>query len=249
MLVIYFFRRKKSSPGVVRKNLLALILSGAAIGFNWVLLFQSYRFTTVAVSTLVYYFAPVLIILFSTLFFHEKISAQKWIGIAIVMIGMVFISGLLNGSSDGRPSLIGILLAFGAAVLYAGIIITNKKLSKVDALERTMIQMLSAGIVMIPYTILAEEMPKGPIDTKSIVYLVILCLVHTGIAYILYFDSIAHLPASTCGILSYIDPAFAVICSMTILREGTSLFSILGAVLILGGAIFSELNLQKQPGT
>ncbi len=245
MVLFVVIRKKGFNFAAVKKNLLLIILSGAAIGFNWVLLFESYKFTTVAVSTLFYYFAPVLVIVFSPLLFKEKITLQKIICVIIILTGSVFVSGILESGSNNQVSFAGIALALGAAVLYAFVIISNKKLSAVPAIDRTMVQMLMAGFVMVPYTFLTEDISTFTFDIKSIFFLLIVCIVHTGVAYMLYFASLDGLPAQTCGILSYIDPAVAVIFSMTILQEGISVYGMIGAVLIIGGAVLSEISIHK----
>lgn len=245
IFLVFKIKKNKFDIKNLKKYLLPIMISGAAIGFNWVLLFQSYNFTSVAVSTLFYYFAPVLIIVFSPLFFKEKITLQKVICIVIILIGMFFVSGIIGGKASGSNPLLGIILAFSAAVLYASIIIINKKMTDINPLERTMFQMLMAGIVMIPYTLITEAVKSFVFDVRSVILLLIVCIIHTGVAYILYFASINNLPAATCGVLSYIDPAVAVICSMTILNEGITILGVIGAVLIIGGAIVSELNLKK----
>lgn len=244
MLIIFLVTKNKFDNKALKRYLLPIIISGIAIGFNWVLLFQSYKYTSVAVSTLFYYFAPVLIIIFSPLFFKEKITMQKIICIIVILVGMVFVSGIIGGKTSGSNPFLGIILAFSAAVLYASVIIINKKMTEIRPLERTMFQMLFAGLVMVPYTFLTEKIKSFEFDFRSVLLLIIVCIVHTGIAYMLYFSSISNLPATSCGVLSYIDPAIAVICSMTILNEGVSVLCILGAVLIIGGAIISEINLK-----
>ncbi|MCQ2512824.1 MAG: DMT family transporter [Lachnospiraceae bacterium] len=245
MVLFVVVRKKGFNFSAVKKNLLWIVLSGAAIGFNWVLLFESYKFTTVAVSTLFYYFAPVLVIVFSPLFFKEKITLQKIICVIIILVGSVFVSGVLESGARNQVSFAGIALALGAAVLYAFVIIINKKLSAVPAIDRTMVQMLMAGFVMVPYTFLTEDVSSFVFEGKSIIFLLIVCVIHTGVAYLLYFASLDGLPAQTCGILSYIDPAVAVIFSMTILREGVSILGIIGAILIIGGAVLSEISIKK----
>ena len=240
MVLFVVVRKKGFDFATVKKNLLLIILSGAAIGFNWVLLFESYKFTT-----LFYYFAPVLVILFSPLLFKEKITLQKIICVIIILVGSVFVSGVLESGASNQVSFAGIALALGAAVLYAFVIISNKKLPDVPAIDRTMVQMLMAGLVMVPYTFLTEDVSTFTFDGKSIIFLLIVCVIHTGVAYMLYFASLDGLSAQTCGILSYIDPAVAVIFSMTILQEGISVFGIIGAILIIGGAVLSEISIKK----
>lgn len=245
MLVVCVIKRKSINFKFKIKDFIFLVITGAAIGFNWVLLFEAYKYTSVSVATLFYYFAPVLVILFSPLIIKEKISLQKIICVIFILIGMVFISGLIGNFNSNDFNIAGILLGLGAACLYAFVILINKKMD-VGPYERTTGQMLFAGLVMIPYVFSTEKVSDLTFDTKSLVFLLIVCIVHTGVAYMLYFAAMINLPAQTCGILSYIDPFVAVICSMFILLEPFNLLTILGAVLIIGGAVFSEITFRKK---
>lgn len=244
MLIACLIRKDKINFKTSAKNILLVIFSGAAMGANWVLLFESYKYTSVAVSTLFYYFAPVLVIIFSPIILKEKISIQKVICIIFILIGMVFTSGILTSNDKSSFNVLGLLLAFGAACLYASIILMNKK-NQLGAYERTTGQMLVAGLVMIPYVFSTEKVSTLTFDTRSVILLLVVCIVHTGIAYILYFSGMVYLSAQTCGILSYIDPFVAVLCSMFILLEPFNAFTIIGAILIIGGAVVSEITFKK----
>ncbi len=245
ILILCLIKRKSVNFKFKKKDYLLLLLTGIALGFNWVLLFEAYKYTSVAVATLFYYFAPVLIILFTPLIVKEKLSIQKIICVIFILIGMVFISGLINNYNTKDFNFMGIILGIGAACLYAFIVLTNKKIDA-GSYERTGVQMLVAGIVMIPYVFTTEKVSNLSFDAKSIVFLLIVCIVHTGIAYMLYFAAMVNLSAQTCGILSYIDPFVAVLCSMFILVEPYDIYTIIGAILIIGGAVFSEISLKKK---
>ena len=71
-------------------------------------------------------------------------------------------------------------------------------------------------------------------------------IVQTGFAYCFYFDGIGKLPIQTSSILGYIEPALAVILSMTVLKQPISPIGILGAIFVIGGAIASEIVGRKQ---
>lgn len=245
MLIVCLFNKKSVSFKFKLKDFIFIILTGAAIGFNWVLLFEAYKYTSVSVATLLYYFAPVLVILFSPLVIKEKISLQKVICVFFIIIGMVFVSGLIGNFNSKDFNFLGIILGLGAAFLYAFIILVNKKMD-VGSYERTTFQMLFAGLVMVPYVFITEDVNTFSFNTTIVILLIVVCVVHTGVAYLLYFSAIKYLPAQTCGILSYIDPFVAVLCSMFILSEPFDIFTILGAILIIGGAVISEISFKRK---
>ena len=223
-------------------NFILLLGIGAMIGINWLLLFDAYKFTYVSTATLIYYTEPLIVIILSTIFFKEKLTKRKIIGVLLAIIGMILINGVQVGGSDPKH---GFVLAFGAAILYATVIIINKVskgLSKVDGLVLTDIQLLGAALVMAFYTFSNYHGELAHLDKKSIIILLILGLVHTALAYYLHFSSIKHVDGQSQSILGYIDPASAIFFSAFLLHEKLSILQWVGAVLILGGALYSQIK-------
>ncbi len=228
------------SGTAVRKNFLLLVLSGAAIGFNWILLFESYRYTTVAVATLCYYLAPVFVTLLSPLLLKERLTGRKLACVAAALAGMVFISGVLDTSAGTENSPVGILFGCGAAVLYASVILMNKFLKDISSNDSTVMQLLSAAAVLFPYVLATERIDMETVTLPAVLLLLFVGIVHTGIAYRLYFSAVSALDGQTIALLSYVDPVVAILLSAVILKEPLDFFSVIGAVLILGSAIAGE---------
>lgn len=243
LLILMAVTGKKISRSDIQRNFWILVISGAAIGINWILLFEAYRYTTVAIATICYYLAPAFVTLGSPLV-GETLNAKKLGCIGIAMVGMVFVSGVLQGNQNG--SLLGIVLGVGAAVFYASVILLNKKLSPIGAYDKTLCQLGAASIVVAPYILLSSGIGFAEMSALGWVMLIVVGIVHTGIAYALYFGGIRDVNAQTAAILSYLDPVLSIILSALILRERLDVFSILGAVLILGSALYCELPERKK---
>lgn len=231
-------RGQKIFHGMERKKLFLLILNGAIIGVNWIFLFEAYRFTTVAVATLCYYLQPTLLILVSPIFFKEKLTGKKLFYALIAFLGMVLVSGALGGGDTG--SLKGVAFGLAAAVLYTMAVVINKITLGVDPYEKTIIQLASAGIVLIPYILMTEDISAVQLDTITIILVLIVGIIHTGLVYFFYFGSMEHMSAQAVAVFSYIDPVVAVIASWAFLGEPLTVPVIIGAVLIIGSAFLSE---------
>ena len=238
--------KKGISKKEIRKNLVLLVVSGAAIGFNWIFLFESYKYAGVPIGTLCYYMAPVFIIIASTFVLKEKFTVKKLISILLALCGMVFISGILGGEALNDGFLLGMAFGLIAALLYASVIIMNKKITDISAHSKTLVQLTSAAVVVLPYTLLAEDIFTANYTPLGIALLLCVGVVHTGIAYLLYFGSLTGVTATTAAIFSYIDPALAIVLSAIILSQPMDNFAKVGAVLILGGALLSELPQKKK---
>jgi RarD protein len=235
--------KQKISLKAIRPNLILLILSGAAIGFNWILLFQAYKYTTISNATLSYYFAPVFVMFLSPFLLKERLTAAKSFCILAAVLGMFFIVGI--GGDTGSSHLIGIGYGLCAAILYAGVVIMNKYLKGLSGLETTLIQLSAASIVLLPYILLTEKIQIFQVNHRSILLLIIVGILHTGLAYLLYFTAIRKLNAQTIAVFSYTDPISAIIMSSIIFQEKMTLIQILGGILILGATFISDFSERK----
>lgn len=249
LLFVVLVTRNKISFKNIKNNLIVLLLSGAAIGFNWIFLFEAYNYTTVATATLTYYLAPFFVMLASPFLLKEKLTVKQFLCLIGAIIGMVFVSGVVKNGIPEADELKGILFGLSAAILYASAIILNKKLKEISAYEKTVMQLGTAAVVVIPYIFLTEDITQLTFTPLTAVMLLITGIVHTGIAYALYFNSMKDLKAQTVAIFSYIDPAVAILLSAFILKEDMDIYGIVGAVLILGSALLSEINIVKKVKT
>lgn len=245
LLAVVRLRGKKLDWHAIRKNGVWLAISGAFIGFNWIFLFESYRFTTVATSTLCYYMAPILVILASPIVLREKLTVRKLICVFIALIGMVCISGILE-SIPTVGELKGIFYGLSAAVLYGSVMLLNQKIRNISAFDKTILQLGIAAAVLVPYCILTIDPSVLVFDAKSVALLLVVGIVHTGITYCMYFGSMAFVGGQSVAIISYIDPVVAVLASVLILREPMMLIEGIGALLILGAALGGELADSKK---
>ncbi len=232
-------RKKQAQEKLSRRAFLGLALTGGMIGINWMLLFEAYMHTTIAVATLCYYMQPTIVVLLSPLVFREKLTLRKGVCALISILGMVLVSGVMQDGGQGGD-LQGILLGLGAAAFYAAVVILNKKIRVADAYQRTTVQLLSAGVIMVPYLLLTGGFSGLSLEPLQMILLLFVCIVHTGIAYALYFGSMTGVRVQSIAVLSYIDPVAALFISALILREPMSLWNIIGAVLIIGSAMISE---------
>lgn len=243
VLLFVYLKKSKPDKAAIKKNFVMLALSGAFIGINWILLFESYNYTTVATATICYYMEPIFVILASPFLLKEKLTAKKAVCAAVALLGMVFVSGIL---SEGIPSLSdakGILYGLGAACFYATVVLMNKKITEINAYDKTIMQLGMGAIVLSPYVMLTQDFGTAALSMTPSLWALLLFvgLVHTGVAYALYFDSMKALKAQTLAIFSYIDPIVAIILSALLLKESMGLYGVIGAVLVLGSTFISEM--------
>lgn len=222
-----------------KKQIIILILCGISLGFNWVLLFQSYRYTTVSNATIAYYFAPVIVLFLSPIILKEKFTIRNTLSVGSAIIGLIMIlSNHLNITSNGYNHGKGIMLALAAAFLYASIIIFNKYIQEFEDYERTFLQLFTASVVLLPFIIYRNMIMIS--DIKSLIFILIIGVVHTTIAYCLYFSAIKDINTQSAAILGYIDPVSAIVFSVIFLSELLSILQIIGGGIILISAYVSN---------
>ena len=232
--------KQRISLKTIRKEAILLLFSGVAMGFNWILLFEAYRYTTVSAATLSYYFAPVIVTVACPILFKEKLTVKQIVCFVFSTVGIVLITGI--GDIGGGRHWIGILLGLGAAMLYATVVLLNKFIRNVEGIRRTFLQFFSAMVVLTPYVLLTDGISLHKLDGAGWLNLLIVGVVHSGIAYCLYFSALRHLSGQQAALLSYVDPLVAVVMSVTILGETMTDMQIVGGALILGFTLWNELT-------
>ena len=241
LISVFLLITKQKIPFAnMKKELPLLLASGVAIGINWILLFEAYKYTTVSVATLSYYFAPVIVTLVCPILFKEKLTKKQFICFFMSTVGLVLITGL--GEIGGGKDFIGILFGLGAAAFYATVILLNKFIRNVEGIHRTLLQFIAAVVTLVPYVLLTGGVTLGGLNGFGWANLLIVGLIHTGVTYCLYFSSLKELPGQKAAILSYIDPLVAVLISVTILGESMTLWQVIGGMLILGFTLWNEIS-------
>ncbi|MDM8113543.1 DMT family transporter [Parasutterella secunda] len=238
LLLVLKLLKRRINTAIVKSNFKHLIVAGVALGLNWIFLFEAYRLTSVATATLAYYMAPIILILLSPILLHERIPLGKWICVICALFGMSLISGVWEGSEN--VALDGITMGLIAACFYASVVINNKFLKGLDPYDSSIVQLAVAAIVLLPYVLFTVDFSVLKPDTTTIGLTLAVGILHTGVAYWLYFSALPKLEAARIAIFSYIDPAIAILLSVFVLMEPMTTAGVIGAVLILGAALASE---------
>ena len=246
LLTGYFvIGKKRIDLRAIGKELPLLLISGMAMGINWILLFEAYKYTTVSVATLSYYFAPVIVTVACPILFKEKMGKLQWLCFGMSTLGLALITGI-GDMSTGSSHLMGIAFGLGAAVFYASVMLLNKRIKGVTGLQRTYLQFLAAIVILLPYVLLTGGFTLGTLNSLGWINLLIVGCIHTGLAYCLYFPSLKELPGQETAILSYIDPLLACVLSVALLGESMTPVQLLGGALILGFTLLNELHPRQE---
>ena len=229
IIALSISKKEKWDKEELREDLKVLILSGIALGTGWVLLFQGYKNTTISIATLSYYIAPVFIIILSIVVLKEKITMKKILCIIVAIIGLLLVLDIKSiGNIGDNNHLLGILYSVLAAVFYAIVVILNKFIKRLSGLKVTIVQLLVSTLILMPLTIINSTRSIISLDILSLVLLLFVGIVHTGIAYLLYFSSVKEIEGQSIAILSYMDPIFALLIAGLFLGEKMTIIQLFG---------------------
>lgn len=233
-------RGRKPDKAAIRKNLGWLLFSGICLGLNWVFLFAAYMRTTLAIASLCNYLAPVILVVLAPFLYREKLSRKKLLCVAAAVVGVVLIT-VFKPSEGAQSGVWGIVFAILAALGFVGLIIGNRKIKDVNPYDKAIIQLAVSALTVLPYVLIRNLGTPIPFDLRSCLLTLMLGVFHTGFAYCLYFDSLGKLPVHTVAVFGYLEPVTMVLCSVLLLGETMLPLAWVGAFLILGAAVASEL--------
>lgn len=237
LLTVLVLLRGGFDREALRAERIPLMLGGAALGLNWVALFETYRLLNVSLATLIYYVGPMLILLLSPVLFHEKLTPRKLTAVVLVAAGLVCISGSIAFSG---LSTAGLLVAFLSALFYASLIAFNKRIVRTGGMQTAALELDVAFFIVLVYVLFTSGLPHP--RPSDLPYIAVIGFINTGLAYLLYFSGLQKLPGQSVALISYVDPVSALVFSAVLLHETMTPVQILGAVLIIGGAMFGELK-------
>lgn len=239
ILLYLYARGKRPDREAIRANAFWLTMSGIFLGLNWIFLFAAYVTTTVAIASLCNYMAPLIVILIAPFVLGEKLNVRKLPYVLMAFVGIVLVSGV-NSPQAANPR--GILMGMLAAMGFTGVVICNRKIHDINALDKSIVQLAVSALTILPYVLYMNHGTVLSLDVRSVLIVLMLGIVHTGIAYCLYFSGMGTLPVQTIAVLGYLEPVVSVLCSAFFLQEPMTLSGWIGAAMIILAALLSELK-------
>ncbi|WP_428911660.1 DMT family transporter [Niallia sp. Krafla_26] len=216
-----------------------LFFAGAGIFsiafFNY-FYFEAFSQSSLSLAVTLLYTGPLFVIVLSRLFFKEPLTIRKGLALSLAIIGCAFVVGLLPLGQESIPLSVlfmGILSGF----CYALYSIFSKPVSKrYSALTITTYTFFYTSIFMLLTSDILKKTDRfqyGDVWVSSI----LLALVATVTAYLLYTFGLKHLEASKASILATMEPIVAVLTGVLFLGESLQGWQMLGIVLVLYSAI------------
>ena len=241
LLIVLFLLNKGRFTFLQKKtDFLFLAASGAAMGISWMFLYEAYQQIGVSLSSLLYYCGPVIVMVLSPILFREKLTTPKITGFLFVVVGVILVNGRIVESGESSW---GLFCGAMSAVMYAFMVICNKKASRITGLENSTLQ-LTISFLTVAIIVGVRQGIAFEIAAENWLWILFLGLVNTGIGCYFYFSSIGELPVQTVAIYGYLEPLSAVLFSVMLLHETMLPPQVVGAVLIICGAILGTVTIR-----
>lgn len=225
------------------REVLLTLLCGFFLVFNWVFLFKAFEETTVTVAISVYHLAPVFVLLIGALIYRERLTVKVMLAIILCFSGTVFISNVDFSKPFTELFPVGVLWALAAALFYAFLTLIGKGLKSLSAYATTFLQTGLGVVMLLPMVDFSEF--QG-LTLGNWLAIIMTGVIHTGIVYVLYFDSIRYLSTSIISVLVFLDPAIAILLDVMLMDVRPNVMQGLGIVLIFFGMALTFIKFKRR---
>ncbi len=216
------------------RGLLPFLVLGPLSLLNTFSFFYAYRYTSIANAVLTHYTAPIFVAFLAPVFLRERLTGRTLLAVGISTAGLWLLLGLSGGeflekALSGDRETGGILAGLLSGLAYAVLIIVFRVFSQnAHPVVMTFFQNSVITLVLLPF----KGMPA--ISISTILVVLVMGIVHSTIAPILYFRGMAKVTANRAAILGYLEPVCAIILGTLFPGERMGLQSIIGGAMILG---------------
>lgn len=247
--VLFVIMKMKKTEKVKWPLLKPYLISGVLLGFGWLTLFYGFKHTSISSAVMIYNMCPIYVMIAAPLVLKESISKIQIAVIFVSFLGLSLIVGqnLLEGYGS-----MGLVLSAISGMIYATIVLINRSIeARVDNQTATFVQIFTAMLVLLPFVLMDGDILKVvSLNAMAGTYTILLGVLHTGVAYTMFFSLYTHMKSVEIVSYSYLEPLFGILFSVIFVGETLTFPQIIGGILILGsayiGEMFKDRNLSKE---
>lgn len=237
LIIVYLFFYNKKLFRIKPLELLLFACSGLTMFTAAYFYFESIARSGVATAVVLMYTSPIYVLAFSVLFLKEKLTVKKVICVAVMLVGVVLVSGILNG---GQFNFLGVLLGLLAGFSFGMYNIVTKFAMRrgshpTSAMAYSFIFMGLISLLFVDVNNMAMLTAQNP--AVILVLMVGIGLFTCFLSYLIYAYALKELPAGVAAALGLIEPVAAIIYGVALFGDELTWILIAGIVLILG-AVF-----------
>jgi DME family drug/metabolite transporter len=233
---------------VVRRDLAFLLPLGLiGIGTFYLLYFYTVRESTIGTAAILLYSAPAFVVVLAWLFLKEPLNAAKVFALLLTVGGIFLVAGAYDPANlEVSPKIL--LTGLLSGLTYGLYAIFGRPLAGHLSPAVILSYALAFGSALLVVAALPTFDTLTGLPAGSYALLLMLAVVHTTLAFALYTFGIRHLGAGRAAIVATIEPVVAGILGVTLLSEELTALKVLGALLVLAGAVLAQVRPGKARG-
>lgn len=227
-----------------RRKVLQLIGQGVILTVNWVLFLTALDLTNVATAELLGYMGPVFVAGLAPFVTGEPFDRRIVVPMLLALGGIVVILAPQGLALANGRQLLGAVLAFASALTYAALLLRSKRiLDGVTGPALMIVEYGVATVLLLPFVVWLYARGLGPTTVASYGALAILGVVQTALAGLLFLSGLRRVRTDHAAILTYAEPASAVMFAAAFLGEPLTAATLAGgAMVVAGGAMVARLD-------
>ncbi len=238
--VLFVVMKMKKENNVKWPLIKPYLISGVLLGFGWLTLFYGFKHTSISSAVMIYNMCPVYVMIAAPQVLKETISKVQIAVISISFLGLLLIVGhnLLDGYG-----FMGLALSAISGMLYATIVLINRSIKvRVDNQTATFVQIFAAMIVLLPFVLIdGNILMVVYLDARAVIYTILLGVLHTGVAYTIFFSLYTHMKSVEIVSYSFLEPLFGILFSVIFVGETLTFPQIIGGIMIFGSNYIGEM--------
>jgi DME family drug/metabolite transporter len=225
---------------VRRSDLPWLVALGGSLGIFHVFWNLGVFLNGAAVATVQQAAMPAIVAIVARLIWRESLTWSKIAAILLTFVGTVLVSGL-EVLGQAQLSLGGLLIGLGIPVTYAAWNLFGKKVRQTYNPFTTLTYAFGFGaLVLLPFQFFTPQ--PWPVPPAGLLWFAALIALSTLLPFSVYTFALGRLPASVATILAMSEIAFVAVYAYVLLGERLASSQILGAVLVVGGALLLSVH-------
>ena len=240
VLLLVIAKIKKDSLKLdSKKDYIGIVATGVVLAIHWTTFFQSIQVSSVAIGTITFSTFPLFLTFMEPIVYRERLRIKGVVSALILLVGVGI---TIPEFSMENQVTVGIIWGMISSLTYAVITLANRYFSgKYEGRIVSFYEQGSAAVVLLPTIFFVPTAWR----TQDIVGVVIVGCVCTAFAYSLYVSAQKKVKAQTAGIISGMETVYGIVYALLFLREIPTGREILGGIVILGVALYTSLQDNK----
>ena len=241
-IVLYAIARRLSAHSGIRsrKDLLTFGGIAALLSIHWILFFQAIKVSTVAIALVTTYAYPIVMVLLEGWFFRVRLRSIDFVSAVLALVGIYYLVPSFDLSDANFQ---GVVYGVAAGLIIPFIILARKKyiIGRYNSWDISAYEMGLVSLILLPIMLLKGSFDDYP-GARDLMYLIVLGVLLTGFARVLFVKSQSHLSGKVVGLTIVLEIVYGVILAMLFISAIPTHREIVGGLIVVCAVLFENLR-------